>query len=541
MQNIEVADGQTYGTVKAFRYLWFGFGKLTKDQANLLDKIDTGEVVSYEELLEQVDENTESYAKLKAMINSKKIVYGDGNVFQKTSLFTLTKAYTSKKVNGQWVARVGREHLHNLREKMEAYEERMWEQGIGTLAFAAPTSASKMMKYNVSPLENIMDATTELTEDNSMELKAKYMRLQVINPSNKLIITDPTQIKSIVTSEQNDDAEVFINGEKTTLGQVRAAYNKALIQRGDLKYTNKRNVIFNFDAEYASDLLRQSVKEGELNPDLFVYLRYASEGLKASQATSNILEMFSTDENGNQKYNLNNPQTVRKFEELFLSFFSKGVFSEKTTGMSVALASDFGVGVIRRVFSVDEKGRPDKHEIIRSDVYDAMENPPAIMYNINEGDVIGDDSNLNGLAAAVEEAGSEGVVIIDRLRSDMKEYDSKGNYTNQKYSESMIPAHHVSVGNELAKTDRAIPDVVSKMFGVRIPSQDNHSTINIKLVDFLPGEYGSTGIFPRELVEVSGADFDIDKLYIQIKKFYEENGEFFEYGKAKLSRKWTIL
>jgi len=530
--DIEVADGQTYGTVKAFRYLWFGFGKLTKDQANLLDKIDAGGVVSYEELLEQINKNTESYAKLKAMINSKKIVYGDGNVFQKTSLFTLTKGYTSKKVNGEWVARPGREHLHNLREKMEAYEERMWEQGEGTLAFAAPTSASKMMKYNVTPLETMMDATTELTADNSMQLSAKYMRLQVINPSNKLTITDPTQIKSIVTSEQNDDAEVFINGEKTTLGQVRAAYNKALIQRGDLKYTNKRNVIFNFDAEYASDLLRQSVKEGELNPDLFVYLRYASEGLKASQATSNILEMFSTDENGNQKYNLNNPQTVRKFEELFLSFFSKGVFSEKTTGMSVALASDFGVGIVRRVFSVDENGLPDKHEIIRSDVYDAMENPPAIMFNINEGAVIGDDSNLEGLTAAVEEAGSEGVVIIDRLRSDMKEYDSKGNYTNQKYSESMIPAHHVSVGNELAKTDKAIPDVVSKMFGVRIPSQDNHSTINIKLIDFLPGEYGSTGIFPRELVEVSGADFDIDKLYIQTKKFYEENGEFFEYGKA---------
>ena len=66
-------------------------------------------------------------------------------------------------------------------------KKEMWEQGEGTLAFAAPTSASKMMKYNVSPLENIMDATTELTEDNSMELKAKYMRLQVINPSNKLI------------------------------------------------------------------------------------------------------------------------------------------------------------------------------------------------------------------------------------------------------------------------------------------------------------------------------------------------------------------
>ena len=65
--------------------------------------------------------------------------------------------------------------------------------------------------------------------------------------------------------------------------------------------------------------------------------------------------MFSLDENGEQKYNLNNPQTVKKFEQLFLSFFSKGVLSEKTTGMSMTLVSDLGVRVYRRVLSVDEK------------------------------------------------------------------------------------------------------------------------------------------------------------------------------------------
>ena len=71
------------------------------------------------------------------------------------------------------------------------------------------------------------------------------------------------------------------------------------------------------------------------------------------------------------------------------------------------------------------------------------------------------------------------------------------------------------------------------MFGVRIPSQDNHSTVNIKMVDFMPTYYGSSAVFARELVEVSGADFDIDKVYVQSKDFYEEDGEFFEYGKAK--------
>ena len=52
-----------------------------------------------------------------------------------------------------------------------------------------------------------------------------------------------------------------------------------------------------------------------------------------------------------------------------------------------------------------------------------------------------------------------------------------------------------------------------KMFAIRIPSQDNHSTINAKYVDFLPAVYGSVGMFARELIEISGADFDIDKVY----------------------------
>ena len=78
-----------------------------------------------------------------------------------------------------------------------------------------------------------------------------------------------------------------------------------------------------------------------------------------------------------------------------------------------------------------------------------------------------------------------------------------------------------------------IPDAVAKMFGIRIPSQDNHSAINIKVVDFLPVFYGSTGIFPPQLIEISGADFDIDKLYAHVKEWFMENNEFIEYGSAK--------
>ena len=520
------ADAQMWMTVKAFRYMWFGLGKLSAKQAFLLDLIENGKDVPYEALVGNADQTNESYAKASEMINSKKFVYADGRTFVKMSAFVLTREYTSKGP-GFTQPKENKVRLHNLRVKMEEFEK-----GKETIALAAPISALKMLKENVNSLEEL-DNTKAFREDQSMVLDANFMGLQTVTPSNKLIVTDPTQIKTLVTSEQNDKTKVILNGEPTTIGEIRKNYNKAVGDRVTLKYLNRRNSLFNFDIEYANQLLKESITEGEIKPDLYVYLKYAQSSLEASNATSNTLEMFSLDETGQQKYNLNNPQTVKKFEQLFLSFFSKGVLAEKTTGMSLTLVSDYGVRVYRRVLSVDENGMPDKHEVIREDVWDRMTDKPDIVASIDGTQGVGNDKNLDGLSGLVEAAGGKGVVILDRLRSNMKVYNNQGEYQKERYTESIMPVHHADVGNLIKDTDKAIPDAVSKMFGVRIPSQDNHSTVNIKMVDFMPTYYGSSAVFARELVEVSGADFDIDKVYVQSKDFYEEDGEFFEYGKAK--------
>ena len=95
-----------------------------------------------------------------------------------------------------------------------------------------------------------------------------------------------------------------------------------------------------------------------------------------------------------------------------------------------------------------------------------------------------------------------------------------------------MPAHFKDVFEKVAEKGGAIPEMIAKMFAVRIPSQDNHSTMNIKLVDFMPVYYGSSAMFAAELVEVSGADFDIDKVYTQILEYYysKEEKKFFQYG-----------
>jgi len=67
------------------------------------------------------------------------------------------------------------------------------------------------------------------------------------------------------------------------------------------------------------------------------------------------------------------------------------------------------------------------------------------------------------------------------------------------------------------------------MFGVRIPSQDKHSGVNIEWVDMLPAHYGSAVAVAKEIVQLSGSDFDIDKLYISKPEGYYTKEGFKQY------------
>jgi hypothetical protein len=501
------------------------------------------------------------------MLNSKKLVYGDGKVFDKFSVIPLSKAMTSMKdANGNWVAKPGREKLHNMRVKMEQFEQEQLEQGIETVAMVAPLSALKMMKKNITLIDDFVgtsdkviqketkffgpagspnymarsvsyevensDSLNKLTTSQVMELDANFMGLQVLNPSNKAEIIDPTQIKTLLTGEQQDNEVVILNGEEITIGQIRALYNNAVAARLEQKYLDKRNLVFNFDPEYAMDSLHKSIEAGAIQPDLVSFLQYAKDSLLSSQTSPELIEFFSFDEvTGEPNFDLNNPITEGKFKQLFLTFFTKGVMAEKIPGTAAALLSDYGFSQYRKVYSVDQNGYLDRQEIIRTDDF-------AKNYSMEDVQMHGDgpldlsaDDNFDILKERVSKLKEgEYIIVKDRLRPDMKEYDSEGNFTGIRYTESLLPAHSKEVYEKLdLKPGEKIPDVVSKMFGIRIPSQDNHSTVNIKVVDFLPVFYGSTIVSARELVEVSGADFDIDKLYMQMKEYYTDGDKFVEY------------
>ena len=147
---------------------------------------------------------TRGLKKLNAFMNSKKFVYADGQTYLKMSVITLTKELTSVRVGERlneqtgkievvWRAREGREKWHILREKLEAYESEVDENGNlvrETLGMAIFESGSKMMKKNVMDHKKAFTEGVSIT-DNMNTLDARWMRRQMINPSNKVEIIDP--------------------------------------------------------------------------------------------------------------------------------------------------------------------------------------------------------------------------------------------------------------------------------------------------------------------------------------------------------------
>jgi len=532
-------DAQMYMTPKSFRYLWYGLGNLQDPKfAELLDQIEKGEEISGEKFFGNKQNGELGYKDFNAILNSKKFMYFDGKTYIKTSGFVLTPQLTSMKdAAGNWRAIDGMEHLHNLRLKLERWEKGQEglfrEEGIPRkrLAIAVPATASKMYKSNVmDPVDMFKDPlVSEFTSDNFIDISAEGMRLQQVNPGGKTEIVDPRQIKMLISSEQNDKVKVWSpkTNEFVSIKKIKDAYRKSTADRVTMKYLGLRSLLFTFDRVQKE--IGDSMATGAMTVNLYTFLKYAQEALKSSGSSSQMLDLFDVDEYGDPKYELNNVLTSDKFQQFVLSFFNKQSLGEKQPGHSVATVSDAGVKKLKRVIKVDEVGNPIHWENIRwSQQKEWAKDGKQVKIARKEYDDVENESFI-GL--------KEGDYFLDRLRHNKIKWIKDGDKwidSGTKTSEILIPAHFREFMQHIKANDQ-IPEFLAKALGIRIPSQDKHSALNIEFADFMPVFYSSSAMFPQELIEIAGWDFDIDKVYMQIKEWYynRTNKKFVEYGTRK--------
>lgn len=171
-----------------------------------------------------------------------------------------------------------------------------------------------------------------------------------------------------------------------------------------------------------------------------------------------------------------------------------------------------------RYFSPDENGNPK--------------------YNWNIAPIIEKAEELflahfNKAYSVQKVEGSKVSLVSDvgvRINGESLKWGKKDD-TGKVWSECLMP-RYIAELFELKEGD-AIPDEAAEMLGYRIPTQDKHSMVSLRVKGFLPNEYGSVIIVPKEVVLLSGADFDIDSLYISRYGVYRDaDRKLIRYGTA---------
>jgi hypothetical protein len=212
-----------------------------------------------------------------------------------------------------------------------------------------------------------------------------------------------------------------------------------------------------------------------------ILLKSFQQSIIEQGADPTLLELFNS-LGELPEYNLNNPRTLGMFEKMFMSFVSKSVFSRKTAGHKFTLRTDYGHNVLKR---------SDGSIISRQD-YDA--NPEAYRN-----------------------------ATVDRLK-----ITTDPNNPNIKYAECKIP---IQLASMLEIDENGfLTSEAAEMLGLRIPSQDKHSMLYLKVVEVLPAELGPQIIMPREVIALSGADFDIDSEFARALEHFMSNGNIIAFG-----------
>lgn len=528
---LDTDDGEMYHTEKGLRYILYGKGTLNSTQVRILNDLSNGRSVSADDIF------NEGGLKDAGAFTALKLVYNDGQVYLKCSSITLFKELTSYKTkeNGKtvWKPRLGKEELHTLREKMEQFESR----NPTSIAFAHPTSASKMLTKNV--VSNINTVTDEHFEP----LQARFMGEQLQNPSGKVVITDPTQAKGQIMNELDDTTPVYYMGSWTdstgkpyTVGHLKNIYLQQTAKRINNNWVTARDGLFQIDSINGD--IQTAIATGKVTPQLGKFIDHARKNLEATGTDNQLLD-FMRVEDGKPVYNINFPSILPKITQIFFSYFSGGILRERVPGMSLALVSPAkGLGSkVKQVTAIwTEKdikkyqpilpdgrnateliGQPRIWRVIPDSEYDRSPDTykNAIRFN-NKNDRL-----FYGLADKLNT--SEPVYIVDDLRDNYLHFDN-GEPIGY-FTEALRPAH-------FREEMSGIPGSMKKSFGTRIPSVDKNSYSAFMFVDTLPAYMGSILVTAREYYERTGADNDIDKDYVSIPDTYSEKGKRVAYGTA---------
>lgn len=351
----------------------------------------------------------------------------------------------------------GMEYWHNLANNMD-------KNAVDHVATQSASKGATMMA------EDSLSGDLNLSKSR-FKVANNTKRLQVETPTGKKEIVFGSQILTIITSELDDNAPVnfLVSGKLVeNVGELRSIYNKAINDARNSEFTKAIAVIKDLKGKALS---ANSTYEGMI--DTTELDEIVKRSLAASGADVQQMQYF---EGG---YNYNMIQMLVKAEQVILAHFSKGVLNQKINGDKVSLLAGSGITVVRDIATQKVISH---HEVVKNPFKYAdktkYSTDTTLKYNVTDKD---------------------------------------GNkYSECILSQAILTRHGLKVGDKITEKH---PELL-KMFGYRIPAGDKQSAMSLKVVSLLPDYYNGVGIFPDEIVYLSGADFDIDSEFIQMPAFW---------------------
>jgi predicted NAD-dependent protein-ADP-ribosyltransferase YbiA (DUF1768 family)/alkylated DNA repair dioxygenase AlkB len=317
---------------------------------------------------------------------------------------------------------------------------------------------------------------------NFVSFEYKDYRLQQENPSGKEEIKDGSQLLQIIDSFFSNDA--MIGNEK--LKNLSDTMDRLV---SELKLHGY---------EFYGDDIEVEVNGQVYNP----FMEYIKNAMQGSHVNDRIQDFFQI-KDGKMVNSPNLPMIKIKYEEYLMSYYNKKIASHKVPGNKSTL-----------VTSIFHNTKRLGNKTLTQYEYDELlKNDP------NEAKKV-QSSRLKWVSG--DSPYAEAVVSeewLDQIGITIEEWVSlKKAYENDKTSE-----------------DGKMFEKVSTALAYRIPTQSQHSMVPIKIVDILPRSYGSTILLPAEITSISGADYDVDSVFIHRHSVYKKGKKLVSFSDNKES------
>lgn len=415
--------------------------------------------------------------------------------------------------------------LYNVMENSHFNPDRSYRtDGIDTIQFESTTKSGLMGAIDITDLLNNPngEAIAEEIMRNNL-YKREEVEIEEVNPKTgekekRTVYNRSTEYNTdtvdVIPFEdyciQQEIPEHFANHEQAHGSQARYltiseldSYNykgeevKYRVEiDGEVKEVSPKEFIEEYEKNIAANIEEKIIEVmDDLGLNNFTSIKDRNialskilqrEILSSSRYGIDLLLACSLNEDGTFRIPLGDPIQSRRIEQLINSIIKNRVNKQEVPGGPVVQVSNFGTS---RMLNIKFKDK-DGGLLMTRDEFNEAKKKGTLKDYATYNDYI--KENQRGIAYFEVFAPA---------------------YTKELFKEFMNSKGEVDV-----ETIEQISPELLKMVGYRIPTEDKYSMAPLKIVGFLPREAGNAIMMPNDITLINGSDFDIDKMYLMVKK-----------------------